>query len=107
MFFYVPMFLCGSKFKNIHQQNIIMKKISIPLIAITTVIICAITSCNDAQSSSIKSTHASNNDSSTELVNRGKYLVTSIGCDDCHSPKKMGSNGPEVIADFTFLRLSF
>ena len=28
-------------------------------------------------------------------VERGRYLVTSIGCGDCHSPKKMGANGPE------------
>ncbi len=29
-------------------------------------------------------------------VKRGEYLVNSIGCDDCHSPKIMGPNGPEV-----------
>ena len=28
-------------------------------------------------------------------VERGRYLVTSIGCGDCHSPKKMSANGPE------------
>ena len=28
-------------------------------------------------------------------VERGKYLVTAIGCNDCHTPWKMGSNGPE------------
>lgn len=28
-------------------------------------------------------------------VERGKYLVTAIGCNDCHTPKKMGPNGPE------------
>jgi hypothetical protein len=25
----------------------------------------------------------------TEKIKRGEYLVNSIGCDDCHSPKKM------------------
>jgi hypothetical protein len=29
-------------------------------------------------------------------VKRGEYLVSAIGCDDCHSPKKMGPHGPEV-----------
>ena len=38
-----------------------------------------------------------------EMVKRGVYLVNSIGCDDCHSPKRMGANGPELIPD---LRLS-
>ncbi len=28
-------------------------------------------------------------------VERGKYLVTIIGCNDCHTPLKMGPNGPE------------
>lgn len=27
---------------------------------------------------------------------RGKYLVTAGGCHDCHTPKKMGPNGPEL-----------
>lgn len=31
-----------------------------------------------------------------EQVQRGKDLVWSIGCNDCHSPKKMGPRGPEV-----------
>ena len=26
---------------------------------------------------------------------RGKYLVTIMGCSDCHTPMKMGSKGPE------------
>lgn len=41
--------------------------------------------------------------SQSEMVNRGEYLVTAIGCDDCHSPKKMGAQGPEIIPE---LRLS-
>jgi mono/diheme cytochrome c family protein len=28
-------------------------------------------------------------------VERGKYLVTAIGCSDCHTPWKMGPQGPE------------
>jgi mono/diheme cytochrome c family protein len=28
-------------------------------------------------------------------VSRGKYLVTLMGCNDCHTPWKMGANGPE------------
>lgn len=28
-------------------------------------------------------------------VARGKYLVTAMGCNDCHTPWKMGPNGPE------------
>src|ERR1044071_10193515 len=28
-------------------------------------------------------------------VERGKYLVKIMGCNDCHTPWKMGANGPE------------
>jgi mono/diheme cytochrome c family protein len=28
-------------------------------------------------------------------VERGKYLVTGMGCGDCHTPLKMGARGPE------------
>ena len=30
-----------------------------------------------------------------DKVARGKYLVTTSGCNDCHTPWKMGSAGPE------------
>jgi Cytochrome c len=30
-----------------------------------------------------------------ERVKRGEYLVSSAGCHDCHTPLKMGANGPE------------
>lgn len=34
-------------------------------------------------------------DTQKDLVSRGEYLVTSIGCADCHSPKRLGERGPE------------
>ncbi len=30
-----------------------------------------------------------------QRVNRGRYLVTTHACGDCHTPWKMGNNGPE------------
>jgi len=32
------------------------------------------------------------------LIKRGEYLVTIMGCGDCHSPKAMGPQGPEPVA---------
>ena len=32
---------------------------------------------------------------STKLVKRGEYIVKSAGCNDCHTPWKMGPKGPE------------
>jgi mono/diheme cytochrome c family protein len=34
-------------------------------------------------------------DRGRSAVERGKYLVNTSGCHDCHTPFKMGSNGPE------------
>jgi hypothetical protein len=34
-----------------------------------------------------------------DLIKRGEYLVTTIGCNDCHSPKRMTERGPEVIRE--------
>ena len=34
-------------------------------------------------------------------VARGKYLVTTSGCNDCHTPWKMGDKGPEP--DYTLM----
>lgn len=33
------------------------------------------------------------------LIKRGEYLVSIMGCHDCHSPKTRGPQGPELIAD--------
>jgi mono/diheme cytochrome c family protein len=33
--------------------------------------------------------------SNASQVARGKYLVVGHGCNDCHTPYKMGDNGPE------------
>ena len=33
---------------------------------------------------------------SAALVARGRYLVATSACNDCHTPKKMGPNGPEL-----------
>lgn len=38
----------------------------------------------------------SNQLTNDELVARGEYLVTTIGCADCHSAKIMTANGPAV-----------
>jgi len=31
-----------------------------------------------------------------QMIERGKFLVTVGGCDDCHTPKSFGPNGPEM-----------
>lgn len=36
---------------------------------------------------------------SEDVVKHGEYLVTIMGCHDCHSPKRMGNKGPEIIPE--------
>ncbi len=35
----------------------------------------------------------------SDLIARGKYLVTTSACHDCHTPFKLGPNGPEPDMD--------
>lgn len=37
--------------------------------------------------------------SKADMVKRGDYLVNTMGCGDCHTPYKMGPNGPEPDMD--------
>lgn len=63
-----------------------------PLTAVIALcVFCLIfsSSCND----SAKQTAAGN--SSETVVERGRYLVTTMGCNDCHSPKVFTDHGPE------------
>jgi hypothetical protein len=78
-----------------------MKKISIFTLAIAASSTALLIACNQGTASKQVENDPAKN--TAAMVGRGEYLVNSIGCDDCHSPKKMGPNGPEVIAE---LRLS-
>lgn len=57
------------------------------------------TACSNSSQKPAENNSAANAVSSEDLVKRGEYLVTIMGCNDCHSPKKMGPNGPEIIPE--------
>ena len=44
---------------------------------------------------SISSPQVSAESQARDVVQRGEYLVKIMGCNDCHTPWKMGPNGPE------------
>ena len=56
------------------------------------------TSCSDSKKNS-NGDYTSIATKSEDVVKQGEYLVTIMGCNDCHSPKKMGANGPEIIPE--------
>lgn len=73
-----------------------MKKISLIIASFVAVVVLAAVACNSSRSES------KNKEGITEVVDkeaqikRGEYLVTIMGCNDCHSPKVMTPHGPEV-----------
>lgn len=78
-----------------------MKKSYLVVLWLVATTITALVACQ-ANSSDVRK----NNPviiSKDSLINRGAYLVYTMLCDDCHSPKRMGPNGPEIIPE---LRLS-
>jgi len=76
-----------------------MRKTILSLMTIAVVIPVVFAACQDSVASEEKGIAMTKK----EMVKRGGYLVNTIGCDDCHSPKRMGPNGPEIIPE---LRLS-
>jgi len=71
-----------------------MKKTVLMLTVITGTAILAFLACNTESKKEGESIIS--NDS---LVKRGNYIVSASGCDDCHTPKKMGPHGPEFDMD--------
>lgn len=79
-----------------------MKKFSI-LFLLAVSIVLSLTYCSNS-SQKVKEEETPKVVAKPEdVVKNGEYLVTIMGCNDCHSPKKMGANGPEIIPE---LRLS-
>jgi len=67
------------------------------IIFVIAVFIWSLNACDSAKMDSQSASSAAPGKDS--LIKRGSYLVATIGCNDCHSPKKMGPNGPEVIPE--------
>ena len=78
-----------------------MRKKYFLMVAIVVVTVAGFVACTN---SSAKEEKKEGKMTQAEMVKRGEYLVSFIGCDDCHSPKKMVPGGePEIIPE---LRLS-
>jgi mono/diheme cytochrome c family protein len=69
------------------------------LVAIGTILSFLIASCNNETKEYTESPDAIIKQNAEDEISRGKYLVGIMGCNDCHSPKRMGENGPEIIPE--------
>jgi len=77
-----------------------MRKAILSFAAIAALASVVLIACADSTASEKKKGIAM---TQQEMVDRGSYLVNAMGCDDCHSPKKMTATGAEIIPE---LRLS-
>ena len=68
------------------------------LLAAVAAVIFTVVACTSSRrtGSGAGSGQSSTDATNQAMIDRGKYLVASIGCNDCHSPKKLGPQGPEV-----------
>jgi len=74
-----------------------MKNRPLIVAGIISAFIYLLSSCGDADSGDrVSLDAAAGQDTSAK---RGGYLVTIMGCDDCHSPRIMGANGPQLDPD--------
>lgn len=72
-----------------------MQKITF-LVTVFFLSIIAFLACDSGKLSSPGEETIAANITKDSLIKRGAYLVNIMGCNDCHSPKKMGPAGPEV-----------
>lgn len=66
------------------------------IFAITLIFIATLIACN---TNDVPKDAALAIPSKETLIKRGEYLVQITGCNDCHSPKKPGANGPELVPE--------
>ncbi len=59
----------------------------------------SIVSCKEETYQTASATAEVVTPSHESVIEKGKYLVGVMGCNDCHSPKKVGPNGPELIPE--------
>jgi Cytochrome c len=65
-----------------------------PALLLVIIIVVLQISCNNPESEQKQVAEIPKTLSQSEMIARGKYLVTIMGCNDCHSPKKMTAQGP-------------
>ncbi len=78
---------------NHHKANHFIMK-SLFVIFILAAFVWSLNACNSGKTDAAAT--ASAPPSKDSLIKRGSYLVSIMGCNDCHSPKKIGPQGPFV-----------
>ena len=93
------------------KQSTLSKPVIVAHLFIYVILILLVSSCQDKTEKNLDKafivpTSNEKKLSEKEYEDRGKYLVEIIGCHDCHSPKRMGEKGPELISELAFINSS-
>ena len=75
-----------------------MKKNPYPFLLLL-VLFSSFLSCENKKSEAQAIAEPVPEESAEDVVERGKYLVEIMSCNNCHSPKRMGEKGPEIIPE--------
>lgn len=71
-----------------------------PFFLVTVSVIFCLLACTENKPSTPSAETTKNITTRAEdIVKRGEYLVKIMGCNDCHTPKAMGAQGPELIVE--------
>jgi len=73
-----------------------MKKVFFIVLATISVTSFALIACTNTAANNSEANNTEVTISQDSLIKRGSYLVNSIGCDDCHSPKIFTDHGFEI-----------
>lgn len=77
-----------------------MKKTTLLALGLTMMMVApALYSCSNNSEKQNEAKPVAEKPKQEDAIKQGEHLVTIMGCNDCHSPKKMGPKGPEIIAD--------
>jgi hypothetical protein len=74
-----------------------MKLVYYTTLSVALLIVSLFVSCDGTTATATKTDEVALSDSA--IIKRGEYLVGILGCQDCHSPKRMGAQGPEIIPE--------
>jgi hypothetical protein len=76
-----------------------MKKLNVLIMAFMAIGIAVnFIACSNSQQKTVEK-EVADEPTPEDIVKNGEYLVQIMGCNDCHSPKRMGERGPEIIPE--------
>ncbi|MGZ3840247.1 MAG: diheme cytochrome c-553 [Flavisolibacter sp.] len=73
-----------------------MKKITVIIFSFVLLVSSGLLACNGSKAESRNEEGITEVPKKEAQIRRGEYLVTIMGCNDCHSPKIMTPHGPEI-----------